>query len=154
MRMFASLILWIMMSLTVLAVGVDEKRLANPADEARAQEIMKQLRCLVCQNQSVVDSDAGLAKDIRIIVRERVALGEDEATVLKYMTDRYGDWVLLKPPFDGATVILWLSPALLVLIGFFLVYRNMKSRKLAAVAPLSDDEKARLDALLNDGGKE
>lgn len=140
------------MSLTVLAVGVDEKRLANPADEARAQEIMKQLRCLVCQNQSVVDSDAGLAKDIRIIVRERIALGESEAEVLKYMTDRYGDWVLLKPPFDGGTVVLWLSPVLLLLIGFFMVYRNMQSRKLASVTPLSDDEKARLDALLNDEG--
>lgn len=152
MRIVASFIFWIMMSLTVLAVGVDEKRLANPADEARAQEIMKQLRCLVCQNQSVVDSDAGLAKDIRIIVRERIALGETEVEVLKYMTDRYGDWVLLKPPFDGGTVVLWLSPVLLLLIGFFMVYRNMQSRKLAMVTPLSDDEKTRLDALLNDEG--
>ncbi|MDG1858681.1 MAG: cytochrome c-type biogenesis protein CcmH [Emcibacteraceae bacterium] len=96
-----SFIIWTAMSLSVLAVGVDEKRLSNPVDEARAQEVMKQLRCLVCQNQSIVDSDAGLARDIRIIVRERIIAGDSDADVLRFMTDRYGDWVLLKPPFDG-----------------------------------------------------
>ena len=140
------------MSLSVLAVGVDEKRLSNPVDEARAQEVMKQLRCLVCQNQSIVDSDAGLARDIRIIVRERIIAGDSDADVLRFMTDRYGDWVLLKPPFDGATIVLWLSPILLLLIGFFVVYRNQKSRKLVAVKPLSNEEQAKLDALLNDEG--
>ncbi|MDG1708944.1 MAG: cytochrome c-type biogenesis protein CcmH [Emcibacteraceae bacterium] len=147
-----SFIIWTAMSLSVLAVGVDEKRLSNPVDEARAQEVMKQLRCLVCQNQSIVDSDAGLARDIRIIVRERIIAGDSDADVLRFMTDRYGDWVLLKPPFDGATIVLWLSPILLLLIGFFVVYRNQKSRKLVAVKPLSNEEQAKLDALLNDEG--
>jgi cytochrome c-type biogenesis protein CcmH len=140
------------MSLSVLAVGVDEKRLSNPADETRAQNVMKQLRCLVCQNQSIVDSDAGLARDLRVIVRERIVAGDSDDAVLSYMTDRYGDWVLLKPPFDGATVVLWLSPILLLLIGFFVVYRNQKSRKQASVDPLSDEENVKLKALLNDEG--
>lgn len=152
MRILMSFIIWTAMSLSVLAVGVDEKRLSNPVDEARAQEVMKQLRCLVCQNQSIVDSDAGLARDIRIIVRERIIAGDSDADVLRFMTDRYGDWVLLKPPFDGATIVLWLSPILLLLIGFFVVYRNQKSRKLVAVKPLSNEEQAKLDALLNDEG--
>lgn len=155
MRNMLTVIFWLMMSLSVLAVGVDEKRLADPADEARAQELMKQLRCLVCQNQSIVDSDAGLARDLRVIVRERIIAGDSDQAVLSYMTNRYGDWVLLKPPFDGATIVLWLSPFLLLLIGFFVVYRNQKaSKKLVAAKPLSDDEQKRLKALLDDQGAE
>lgn len=140
------------MSLSVLAVGVDEKRLENPLDEARAQEVMKQLRCLVCQNQSIVDSDAPLAKDLRIIVRERIIEGDSDDEVLKFMTSRYGDWVLLKPPFDGATIILWLSPLLLLLIGFFVIYRNQKLRKETSLpTPLSDEEQIKLNKLLDEG---
>lgn len=155
MRNMLTVIFWLMMSLSVLAVGVDEKRLADPADEARAQELMKQLRCLVCQNQSIVDSDAGLARDLRVIVRERIIAGDSDQAVLSYMTNRYGDWVLLKPPFDGATIVLWLSPFLLLLIGFFVVYRNQKaSKNLTAAKPLSDDEQKRLKALLDDQGAE
>lgn len=152
MRILLSITLFIVMTFAALAIGVDEKPLADPAQEARAQEIMKQLRCLVCQNQSIVDSDAALAKDLRIIVRERIMVGDSDDEVLHYMTDRYGDWVLLKPPFDGATIILWLSPLLLLLIGFFVVYRNQTGRKIAAVAPpLSAAEEKRLKALLDEG---
>ena len=149
MRVALSIIFIALMSLSALAVGVDEKRLSDPTQEARAQEVMKQLRCLVCQNQSVVDSDASLAKDIRLIVRERIIAGDSDEEVLGFMTDRYGDWVLLKPPFDGATIILWLSPVMLLLIGFFIVYRNQKTRKKVMISdPLSEDEKQRLEALL------
>ncbi|MDG1438949.1 MAG: cytochrome c-type biogenesis protein CcmH [Emcibacteraceae bacterium] len=150
MRILLSFIIWTALSISVYAVGVDEKRLDNPADEARAQEVMKQLRCLVCQNQSIVDSDAGLARDLRVIVRERIILGESDDEVLRFMTDRYGDWVLLKPPFDGATIVLWLSPILLLLIGFLFVYRNQRSRKIIAAEPLSDEEQAKINRLLND----
>ncbi|MCL4158126.1 UNVERIFIED_CONTAM: hypothetical protein GTU68_066862 [Idotea baltica] len=153
--MLLSIVFITLMSLSAFAVGVDEKRLSDPAREARAQEIMKQLRCLVCQNQSIVDSDASLAKDIRVIVRERIIAGDNDDQVLNYMTDRYGDWVLLKPPFDGATIILWVSPLLLLLIGFFVIYRNQNNRKeIVAPEPLTKDEKVRLEALLQneDGG--
>ena len=147
------LIFWLMMGFSAFAVGVDEKRLADPAEEARAQEIMKQLRCLVCQNQSIVDSDAGLAKDIRIIVRERIIAGDTDQQVLSFMTQRYGDWVLLKPPFDGATVILWLSPILLLALGAIVIIRNQRNRKIAASTPLSEEEQKRLVQLLKEGGE-
>lgn len=151
MKYILSTIVWVMMSFSVLAIGVDEVRLANPAQEARAQELMKQLRCLVCQNQSIVDSDASLAKDLRIIVRERIIAGDSDEQVLTYMTNRYGDWVLLKPPFDGATIILWLSPLVLLVIGFFIVLRTQQKRKSYMTAePLTDDEKKRLSDLLDD----
>jgi len=141
-----------LMGTSAFAVGVDEKRLSDPAEEARAQEIMKQLRCLVCQNQSIVDSDAGLAKDIRIIVRERILAGDTDQQVLTFMTERYGDWVLLKPPFDGATIILWLSPLLLLGVGFIIIIRNQRNRKMATSAPLSDEEQKRIAQLLNENG--
>lgn len=146
------LIFWLLMGTSAFAVGVDEKRLSDPAEEARAQEIMKQLRCLVCQNQSIVDSDAGLAKDIRIIVRERILTGDTDQQVLTFMTERYGDWVLLKPPFDGATIILWLSPILLLGFGFIIIIRNQRNRKMVTSAPLSDEEQKRLAQLLNENG--
>jgi len=152
MKTFLSISLFMIMTFAALAVGVDEKPLSDPAEEARAQQIMKQLRCLVCQNQSIVDSDAALAKDLREIVRERITAGDSDEQVLLFMTDRYGDWVLLKPPFDGATIILWLSPLLLLLIGFFIIYRNQTQRKIAAAAaPLNTEEEKRLKALLDEG---
>jgi len=145
-------IFWLLMGTSAFAVGVDEKRLSDPAEEARAQEIMKQLRCLVCQNQSIVDSDAGLAKDVRIIVRERILAGDTDQQVLTFMTERYGDWVLLKPHFDGATIILWLSPLLLLGVGFIIIIRNQRNRKMATSAPLSDEEQKRIAQLLNENG--
>ena len=154
MKSFVAFAIFIFLSVTALAVGVDDRKLANPADEARAQELMKQIRCLVCQNQSIVDSDASLAKDLRMIVRERIVEGDTDAEVLEFMTSRYGDWVLLKPPFDGATVILWLSPILLLMIGFYLVYRNQQKAKLSsAPAPLSKEERDQLAKLLEREGQ-
>lgn len=154
MRILLSIIFVALMSFSALAVGVDDERLSDPTQEARAQEVMKQLRCLVCQNQSIVDSDAPLAKDLRVIVRERIIAGDSDDQVLNFMTDRYGDWVLLKPPFDGATIVLWVSPLLLLLIGFFVIYRNQNSRKTIAVSePLSPEEKARLEELLENGSE-
>ena len=154
MRSLLSLIFLIFMSVSVLAVGVDEKRLEDPLAEARAQELMKQIRCLVCQNQSIVDSDAGLAQDLRIIVRERILAGDSDEEILDYLTSRFGDWVLLKPPFDGATIILWLSPLLFLAIGFYVVFRNQKSRKKSLnVEPLTDEERRQVDRLLNSEGQ-
>ncbi len=149
MRAFIGFIILLLLSSTAIAVGVDDRKLANPADEARAQELMKQIRCLVCQNQSIVDSDAGLAGDLRMIVRERIVAGDSDQQIFDYMTNRYGDWVLLKPPFDGATIVLWLSPLLLLMIGFYVIFRNQKqSATVQTVAPLSDEEKSQLAALL------
>lgn len=106
-----------------------EERLADPAEEARAQEIMESLRCLVCQNQSIAESDADLARDLREIVRERVAAGDSAAQVKRFMTDRYGDWILLKPPVKPGTYLLWAAPVLFLLIGALILYFGARARR-------------------------
>lgn len=140
----------ILFSHGALAIGVDKDRLADAAQEARAQEIMQQLRCLVCQNQSIVDSDAALAQDLRGIVRELVAAGKREDEILNFMTSRYGDWVLLKPPFKAATALLWLGPVVLLLMGGFIVFRTITGRSKAAPVPLSAQEEDRLKQILDE----
>lgn len=135
-----------------LAQAIDPP-LPDPAQEARARDLQKQLRCLVCQNQSIADSNADLARDLRIIVRERVAAGESDQQVLDFMVSRYGDWVLLNPPFKATTLALWIGPGLIFLgasVGVFFYFRRVR-RQFAAAAPLSRAERQRLDALLGDG---
>lgn len=135
-----------------LAVNPDEM-LKDPAQEHRARELGKDLRCLVCQNQSIDDSDADLAKDLRIIVRERIQSGDTDEQVRKFLVDRYGDYVLLKPPFKLTTLALWLGPAALfagalaVIFGF---YRRRRSAEAAPPPPLSAEEQRRLDTLLKE----
>ena len=129
-----------------------EEMLADPVLEARAREISKGLRCLVCQNQSIDDSDADLAKDLRIIVRQRLVAGDSDSAVINFVVSRYGDFVLLKPPFKGATLVLWLGPA--AIGGFGLVAMVLFFRRRRATPkppPLSAEEKRRLEALLKDG---
>ena len=130
---------------------VIDQTLPDPAAEARAIELSKGLRCLVCQNQSIEDSNAELARDLRRIVRERVAAGDDDDTVRAYMVARFGDWVLLKPPFKGLTLILWLAPVVL-LIGALALARTVYRRSPEAVPPmpLSPDEQARIASLTFD----
>lgn len=130
--------------------------LKDPALEKRAHALGKDLRCLVCQNESIEDSNADLAKDLRIIVRERIAAGATDDQVRQYVVDRYGDYVLLKPPFKGSTLVLWLGPFALFLAGLgavALFYRRRKTQAPAQPAPLTAEEKRRLDSLLKDGGK-
>ncbi|MDA0707601.1 MAG: cytochrome c-type biogenesis protein CcmH [Proteobacteria bacterium] len=154
MKYILSLLFCFLINFPAMAVGVDEAQLKDPVQEARAQSIMKQLRCLVCQNQSIVDSDADLAQDLRIIVRERVIAGDDDEQVLSYMTSRYGDWVLLKPPFTAGTLILWLSPILLLLVGAWFIYIHQRRRDHeTAISPLNADEKKRLAQLLTNEDK-
>lgn len=130
---------------------VIDPSLPDPAAEARAIELSKGLRCLVCQNQSIEDSNAELARDLRRIVRERIAAGDDNETVKAYLVARYGDWVLLKPPFKGLTLILWLAPVAL-LIGALALAGTVYRRRPEAVAPvpLSPDEQARVASLTHD----
>ena len=150
---FLLTLLFMAFSLNAIAIGVDEKPLSDPAQEARAQEIMKQLRCLVCQNQSIVESDAGLAVDLRAIVREQVLAGKSDGQILDFMTSRYGDWILLKPPFKTATLLLWLGPLFLLLIGGFFVFRYVRQRPEKAVpAPLSPEEEKRLKQIMGSDG--
>ena len=94
-----------------------EEVLDNPAHEARARAISKELRCVVCQNQSIDDSDADLARDLRVLVRQRIVEGDSDDEVIAYVVSRYGDFVLLRPPVKGATIVLWIGPIAIVLIG-------------------------------------
>ncbi|MBS8273344.1 cytochrome c-type biogenesis protein CcmH [Thalassospira tepidiphila] len=141
-----------------LAVNPDEM-LSNPVLEERAREISKELRCLVCQNQSIDDSDAELARDLRVLVRERLVAGDDNQEVIDYIVARYGDYVLLNPPLKPETYILWASPAVLVVLAIlavFAFYRRKKRDGSPASASLSKDEQKRLDELLGsskDDGK-
>jgi len=138
-------------ALPVHAVQPDEV-LPDPAMESRARDISKELRCLVCQNQSIDDSNAPLARDLRVLVRERLKAGDSDAGVLSYVTDRYGDYVLLRPPFKATTLVLWIGPFAVLLLGGVATVVFLRGRRGTAAgvdtAPLSDDERRRLDALL------
>jgi cytochrome c-type biogenesis protein CcmH len=125
------------------AVGDPAEQLPDPAQEARAREIGRELRCLVCQNQSIEDSDADLARDLRRIVREQVAAGRSDADVMRYLHDRYGDFVLLRPPFTAATALLWAMPAV-ALLGGGLMILALRRRRAAPPAELTEAERARL----------
>ena len=124
--------------------------LADPALEFRARAITRELRCLVCQNQSIDDSNAELARDLRRIVRERIAAGEGDPAVLSFVTARYGDFVLLRPPFNPATWALWLGPAVILAAGGCGLWRFLRRRQGAVTgAMLSADEERRIAALLD-----
>jgi cytochrome c-type biogenesis protein CcmH len=146
------------MMLAVLAGGMPfdawavqpDEILPDAAMELRAREISGGLRCLVCQNQSIDDSDAPLAKDLRLLVRERLKAGDRDQAVVDYVVARYGDFVLLKPPFRMSTLLLWLSPLLLMLGGAWYAWRAMQAKRPEAenAAPLTDAERAKLDEIL------
>ena len=128
------------------AVRPDEM-LADPALEARAREISRELRCLVCRNQSIDDSDADLAHDLRVLVRERIKAGDSNEQAIGFVRARYGDFVLLRPPFAIGTALLWGGPLLVLLLGGFAVARLYRRREEPA-SPLSPEERQRLSALL------
>jgi cytochrome c-type biogenesis protein CcmH len=136
------------------AVQPDEV-LADPALEARAREISKELRCLVCQNESIDDSNAELARDLRLLVRERLMAGDSDDEVLDYLVQRYGEFVLLKPRFSAANAMLWLAGPLVFMAGLAVVLVSLRRRKPPAAsreAPLSDAEKAALEKALGGDG--
>jgi cytochrome c-type biogenesis protein CcmH len=146
----ASLLVLLTISMPAHAVRPDEM-LPDPAVEARARDIGKELRCLVCRNQSIDDSDADLAHDIRVLVRQRLAAGDSDAQVIAYIRSRYGDYVLLKPPFQLDTWLLWGGPALILLAGLWVAGRYLRRQARMTGAPLlSADEAQRLAEMLDD----
>ena len=152
MRALLLALVLMMAALPAAAVDPDEV-LADPALENRARDISKNLRCLVCQNQSIDDSDAELARDLRMLVRERLNAGDSDDAVVDYVVSRYGDFVLLDPPFKGTTYVLWFGPLLIAVLGIMAVFFFFRRRRTAEAAPppLSDDEKRRLESLIGDG---
>jgi len=117
--------------------------LSDPTLEARARSLSAQLRCLVCQNESIDESDATLAKDIRLLIRERIVKGENNEAIRDFLVSRYGDFILLKPPFKASTLLLWLSAPLTLLLGAYAIYAASR-RRPAPVAALSEEEERRL----------
>ena len=139
-----------------VALGPDEV-LSDAALEARARSLSKELRCMVCQNQSIDDSDAPLARDLRILVRERLQAGESDQQVINFLVVRYGEFVLLRPRFSWHTALLWLAPAAVLLIGACGVlalarrYRAGSERATAEREKLTPAEAARLSEILSQG---
>jgi cytochrome c-type biogenesis protein CcmH len=126
---------------------------ADPAMEKLVNEISAELRCLVCQNQTIADSHAELAVDLKNQVRTMVAKGQTQDEILDYMVTRYGDFVRYRPPVKPTTYLLWAGPLLLLITGFLVLIINLKKRKsVIADAPLSEEEHARIDSLLKAGG--
>ncbi|MPZ37539.1 MAG: cytochrome c-type biogenesis protein CcmH [Rhizobiales bacterium] len=154
LRLLVILLLFIPASHAV-AVQPDEI-LADPAKEARARELSKQLRCMVCQNQSIDDSDAPLARDLRILVRERLQAGDSNSQVLDFLVQRYGEFVLLRPRLHWRTALLWLAPPVLLIGGglvlFLLARRRGRSGAIDTTTPqggaLTADEERRLAGLM------
>ena len=127
--------------------------LGDPALEARAREIGKELRCLVCQNQSIDESDADLARDLRVLVRERLQAGDSDGQVVDYVVSRYGDFVLLRPPLKPTTYALWFGPALilsLAVIAMIFYYRERARQGVNAAGPLSSADEERLARVLEE----
>jgi cytochrome c-type biogenesis protein CcmH len=123
--------------------------LSDPALEARARALSSELRCMVCQNQSIDDSDADLAHDLRVLVRERIKAGDDDEEVIAYVVSRYGEFVLLKPRFSLRNALLWTAPVLLLVGGCAFIVMGARRKRLATPA-LSADEKQALEAILRD----
>jgi len=152
-RRIASVLgLLLALSATSLAVTPDEV-LPDPKLEARARALSQNLRCLVCQNQSIDDSDAELAHDLRVLLRERLTAGDTDEQAIGFMVARYGNFVLLKPPLQGDTLLLWFGPALLLggaAIAFGLYLRRKGADTGASAPPLAAEEQERIEAILSE----
>ncbi|WP_339086925.1 cytochrome c-type biogenesis protein [Hyphomicrobium sp. ghe19] len=151
--MIATLLtIWALFAAAPMALAVQPgEMLADPALEQRARNISAELRCLVCQNQSIDDSDAPLAGDLRRLVRERLEAHDSDQQVLDYVVARYGEFVLLNPRFELSTILLWLTPVLVLLGGLVLVVRSAGKKDASSPStPLTEQEKAKLDSILTD----
>jgi cytochrome c-type biogenesis protein CcmH len=153
-RMLAAIVaLALLVSPAAYAVQPDEI-MSDPVKEARARDLSRELRCMVCQNQSIDDSDAPLARDLRLLVRERIAAGDSNSQVLDFLVARYGEFVLLKPRFERQTMLLWLLAPLLLASGGLALWLQIRRRSRSgadvSAPPLTPDEEARVAALMSD----
>lgn len=147
MRSLPFLLIGLLLTAPAYAVSDPAELLPNRAQELRAEAIGEQLRCLVCQNESVEQSDADLARDLRHIIRQRVVAGDSDQQVIDWMVARYGDFVRLRPPFNATTIVLWMAPLIALLAGAVAVVAARR-RRPAAMAPLDEAEQQRLANLL------
>ena len=150
-KILVALVLLIASVMPALAVNPDEV-LADPALEARARALSAGLRCMVCQNQSIDDSNAELAKDLRLLVRERLTAGDSDAEVIDYLVSRYGEFVLLKPRLQPETMLLWGMPVFLLFVGAVVVVVSVRRKRAVSthVKRLTPEEQAKLDTILSE----
>jgi cytochrome c-type biogenesis protein CcmH len=147
-RLAAILFLALMIATPAAHAVQPDEVLADPALEARARALSAELRCMVCQNQAIDDSDAPLARDLRILLRERLSAGDTDDEVIAFLVARYGDFILLRPPVALNTALLWLAPPAVLLIGGLVAVALFRRRRADVPAALSDAEKARLAEII------
>ena len=148
---FGSFLLIFLLLAPLPALAVDpSERLADPKLEQRARDLSANLRCMVCQNQSIDDSNADLARDLRLLVRERIVAGDSDEQVISYVVSRYGEFVLLNPRLSAKTLILWGAPAFLFVVGLVVAVAYARGRSRPEPKRLSDEEEARLGKLLDE----
>ncbi|KYG20960.1 cytochrome C biogenesis protein CcmH [Bradyrhizobium sp. AT1] len=156
-RMMAAFALLTLLAWPAAHAVQPDEIMSDPAKEARARELSRELRCMVCQNQSIDDSDAPLARDLRLLVRERIGAGDSNSQVLDFLVARYGEFVLLKPRFERQTLVLWLLGPLLLIGGGLTLWLQIRRRAQSGAdvpaPPLTPDEQARLAALMSDEAK-
>jgi cytochrome c-type biogenesis protein CcmH len=148
--MKARLLFVFLLAATPAFAVLPSEQLADPKLEARARAISSELRCVVCQNQTIDDSDADLAHDLRVLLRQRLKAGDTDQQAIAFLVNRYGDYVLLKPPFEAETLILWLGPLLVLVAGGVGVMFYLRRRQNASAPDLTADEEARLGRLLKE----
>jgi len=140
----------ILLTLNTYAVDKNPIEFDNPEQEKRYQELIEELRCVVCQNQSVADSNAELAQDVRDLVRNQIREGQTDQQITNFMVDRYGDFVLYNPPFKAKTYVLWLGPLVLLLVGFFVLFYFIRrhAQTTATLVNLTDEERNKIKQVL------
>jgi len=150
-RVLAALLALVLIGCPAAHAVQPDEIMPDAAKEARARDLSRELRCMVCQNQSIDDSDAPLARDLRLLVRERITAGDSDTQVMDFLVARYGEFVLLKPRFEQRTWLLWLVPPLLLAGGGLAlwIYARRRARAVDAVMALTPDEEARLTKLLS-----
>ncbi len=148
--MKARLLFAFLLAATPAFAVLPNEQLADPRLEARARALSSELRCVVCQNQTIDDSDAELAHDLRVLLRQRLKAGDTDQQAIAFIVNRYGDYVLLKPPFEAETLLLWLGPLLVLLAGGIGVVFYLRRRRDAAPPAMTADEQERLDRLLKE----
>jgi cytochrome c-type biogenesis protein CcmH len=150
---FMTLAWFAMLWLAIAPALAQEAQLADPALEQRARDLSKVIRCVVCQSQSVADSDADIAQELRVIIREQITAGKSDQEIRDYLVARYGDFVLFDPPFKGSTYVLWIGPfAILVFAGVGVaIFFRRRAREPARARELRADEHSRVERLLHDG---
>jgi cytochrome c-type biogenesis protein CcmH len=152
-RILAAVCLLAVIGFSPARAVLPDEVMADPVKEARARDLSRELRCMVCQNQSIDDSEAPLARDLRLLVRERIAAGDSDSQVIDFLVARYGEFVLLKPRFERQTFVLWLVPPLVLIGGGLALWLHIRRRPKGdaelANRPLSADEETRLAALMS-----